>query len=177
MWVGGYDDWTPAEQREWDRDIAELEAQREEGTLEAERKEKELRSENEENLHWLELAIDDPLYKVTYTRVFGSNMYVMDITQHSPSKEGARNLDFEVMYPMYHGLTDIIEKRKTLKTTEIKIEASSREHWDVTYTCEFSPKQWSYSKMDEIMYALAEQLTMKQNLNRGLMMSLSFHKE
>ena len=25
MWIGGYDDWTPAEQREWDRDLAELE--------------------------------------------------------------------------------------------------------------------------------------------------------
>jgi len=29
MWVGEYDDWTPAEQREWDRDIEELEAERE----------------------------------------------------------------------------------------------------------------------------------------------------
>ena len=25
MWIGGYDDWTPAEQREWDRDLEELE--------------------------------------------------------------------------------------------------------------------------------------------------------
>lgn len=24
MWVGGYDDWTPAGQREWDRDLEEL---------------------------------------------------------------------------------------------------------------------------------------------------------
>ena len=29
MWIGGYDDWTPAEQREWHRDLAELEAERE----------------------------------------------------------------------------------------------------------------------------------------------------
>ena len=28
MWVGGYSDWTPAEQREWDRDLAELETER-----------------------------------------------------------------------------------------------------------------------------------------------------
>ena len=28
MWIGGYDDWTPAEQREWDRDLAELETER-----------------------------------------------------------------------------------------------------------------------------------------------------
>lgn len=24
MWVGGYDDWTPAEQLEWDRDLKEI---------------------------------------------------------------------------------------------------------------------------------------------------------
>ena len=29
MWLGGYSDWTPAEQREWDRDLKELEAERE----------------------------------------------------------------------------------------------------------------------------------------------------
>ena len=31
--------------------------------------------------------------------------------------------------------------------------------------------------MDEITEALADQLTMKQDLNRGLMMSLSFYEE
>ena len=35
MWIGGYDDWTPAEQREWDRDLAELEAEREQRELTA----------------------------------------------------------------------------------------------------------------------------------------------
>ena len=33
MWVGGYSDWTPAEKREWDRDLEELEADREERDL------------------------------------------------------------------------------------------------------------------------------------------------
>ena len=28
MWTGGYDDWTPAKQREWDRDIEEMRAER-----------------------------------------------------------------------------------------------------------------------------------------------------
>ena len=28
MTVGGYDDWTPAEQLEWDRDLEELERER-----------------------------------------------------------------------------------------------------------------------------------------------------
>ena len=38
MWLGGYSDWTPAEQREWDRDIAELETEREERELKAEKR-------------------------------------------------------------------------------------------------------------------------------------------
>ena len=115
--------------------------------------------------------------KVSYTRVFGSNLYVVDITQHPPSKEGARNFDFEVVYPLYQGSNDIFETRKTSKTSQIKIKVSSREHWDVTYMCEFSPDQWSYAKMDEIIEASTDQLTMKQDLNRGLLMSLSFHEE
>lgn len=28
MWIGGYSDWTPGEQREWDRHLEELEAER-----------------------------------------------------------------------------------------------------------------------------------------------------
>lgn len=168
MWVGGYDDWTPAEQREWDRDIAELEAEREE---------KELKVENEDKLHWLELAIDYPLFKATYTRVSGSNLYVVDIAQLYPEKPGVRNMDFEIVYPLYHGLNDIIETRKTPKTTHITINVSSKEHGDAAYTCEFLLDQWGYNKMDEITEALADQLTMKQNLNRGLLMSVSFYEE
>jgi len=38
MWIGGYDDWTPAEQREWDKDIAEAEREK---------------REREVKLHWL----------------------------------------------------------------------------------------------------------------------------
>lgn len=74
-------------------------------------------------------------------------------------------------------MNDIIEKRKTLKTTLIKVEASSREHMNVTCACEFSPGEWSYTTMDEITEALAEELTMKQNLNRGLLMRISLHEE
>ena len=168
MWVGGYSDWMFAEQREWDRDMAELEGEREE---------RELFAKNEDKLHWLELALDDPMFKVSYTRVFGSNLSVVDITQHPPSKEGARKFDFKVVYPLYQGLNDdFFWTRKTSKTSQIKIKVSSQKHWDVIYICEFSPDQWS-AKMDEIIEALTDQLTMKQDLNRGLLMSLSFHEE
>ena len=35
MWIGGYDDWTRAEQREWDRDLEEMQAEREQREREA----------------------------------------------------------------------------------------------------------------------------------------------
>ena len=81
------------------------------------------------------------------------------------------------MYPLYHGLNDIIEKRKTPKTSLIKVETFSREHFDVTYTCEFTPDKWSYATMNEITEALADQLTMKRDLNGGLLINLSFYGE
>ena len=85
-------------------------------------------------------------------------------------------MEFEAVFPFYTCVSEIIEKRKTQKTTAIKIEALSREHWHVEYTCNFSQNQWSYTKMDAIMDALADQLTMKENLNRGLMMNISLYE-
>ena len=136
--------------------------------------EKAMYPENEENLHWMELALEDPIFKASYTQIFGSNLYVVDITQKPPSKEGVRNMDFEIVYPIYHRLNDIIELTKPSKTSQIKIKVSSREHWDVIYTSEFRVDRWSYNKMDEIMDGLADQLTMKQNFNGGLLIQLSF---
>ena len=60
MWIGGYDDWTPAEQREWDRDLEEMQAEREQRGREA---------KNEDKLSWMELALDYPKFKVTYTKI------------------------------------------------------------------------------------------------------------
>ena len=59
MWIGGYDDWTPAEQREWDRDLEEMQAEREQ---------RERETKNEDKLSWMELALDycyEKLYCVT----------------------------------------------------------------------------------------------------------------
>ena len=168
MRVGTYDAWTPAEQ--WDKDLEEM-------WTKHEQTERAMYPENEENLHWMELAMDDPLFKVSYTQIFGANLYVIDIIQKPPSKEGVRNMDFEIVYPLYHGLNDITELTKPSMTSQIKIKASSREHWGVIYTCEFRVDRWSYNKMDEIMEGLADQLTMKQDLNGGLLMQLSFNEE
>ena len=62
MWVGGYDDWTPAEQREWDRDLDEMWAKHEQT-------ESVMYPKNDEFLHWMELALDDPIFKVTYSKI------------------------------------------------------------------------------------------------------------
>ena len=118
-------------------------------------------------LHSLELAIDDPPYNVTYTTALGTSVYALDLTENPPSKEGARNMDFEVVFPFYTCVSEIIEKLKTSTMGMLKIDISSREHRVMEYTCEFPLGKWSYTKMDEIMDALADQLTMKENLNRG----------
>ena len=170
MWIGGYDDWTPAEQREWDRDIEEMRAEREQ-------RESVMKTENEDNLSWLQTAIDYPLFKATYTKIGDTDLYVVDLKRQTTTKQGVRNLVFEVVYPLYHGLNAIIEQRKTPKTSLIKIQTSSREHSKVSYTCECTPDQWSYNTMDKISEELANQLTMKQNLDRGLLMNLSFYEE
>ena len=118
MWIGGYDDWTPAEQREWDRDLEEMQA-------ESEQREREAKNE-------------DKLIPKLET-----DLYAVDLKRQTPSKQGDRNLVFEVVYPLYQGLNAILEQRKTPKTSLIKIETSSREHNKVSYTCECTPDQWS----------------------------------
>ena len=46
----------------------------------------------------------------------------------------------------------------------------------MTYSDEFSPKKWSYTKMNEIMEGLAEQFYIKENLNRGLRMNIFLYE-
>ena len=101
---------------------------------------------------------------------------MVDLKRQTPSKQGDRNLVFEVVYPLYHDLNAIIEQRKTPQTSLIKIETPSREHSNVVYTCECTPDQWSYNFMDQILEALAYQLTATQNLNQGLLINLSFYE-
>lgn len=71
----------------------------------------------------------------------------------------------------------IIKERTSASTSLIKVQVSSREDVGVTYECSFSPEKWSYTIMDKISEELADQLTMKQNLNRGLLMKLSCYEE
>ena len=163
MWIGTYEDWTPAERREWDRDLE---------TMEAEREQRD--AKNEEKLSWMELAIDYPKFKASYTKLNDKDLYVVYLIQQAPSKQGDRNLVFEVVFPLYQGLNEIIEKRKTPKTSLIKIQMTSWEHRHVSYTCECTLKQWSYDTMDKSLAELEEQLTATQDLNGGLLIQVSF---
>ena len=138
--------------------------------------ESELCPENQENLHWRTLAIEDPLFQVSSTQVFGTSLFVFDITQKPPTREGVRNWDFEIVHPIYEALNEIIEKTKPAKATRLKIKTCSREHWEAAYTCEFSLEQWSYNKVDEITEGLADQLTATQDLNGGLLIQVSFQE-
>ena len=98
MKIGLHEEWSPVEERWNEKDM----------WITHEQTEREMYPENQENCHWMELALDDPLFQVSYTQIFGSNLYVVDITQKTPTIEGMRNMDFEIVYPIYHGLNDII---------------------------------------------------------------------
>ena len=73
-------------------------------------------TENTVDLHWMELALDDPLFTVSYIRASGTHLYSLNISQNPPTKKGPRNLDFEIVYPLYSTLTDIIEAGKTINS-------------------------------------------------------------
>ena len=127
----------------------------------------------ESNVNWMDCAFEDPLYKATFTRLGETNAYTVQLLEHPPLHATVpRNLVFEVAYPLYQGLDAILKKQQDLST--IKIQVSSRQHVHVRYTCYCTPATWSYHVMQEIVEGLNEQLSMKQDLNRGLLLQLSF---
>lgn len=126
------------------------------------------------SMSWIELALNDPLVRVEYRRIGETNLYAVTFKQLEAKQLKGRHLSFEMIYPFYMGMKDIIDARKTRKTTFVKVVATSRQHSHVTYVCTFDVKQFSYDKMDEIITALEQQLTMKQNLNDGLIVQFSF---
>ena len=140
-------------------------------------KERELDNDLEEKtpeLHWMELALDDPLYEVSHARAVGTHLYSFDFIPRKPMKADPRNMHFELVYPLYKRMTEIIEASKEAKISRIKVLASSREYWDIVYEKEFPTDQWAYNEMDGIVEGLAEQLTRRQNLNYGLLVRFIF---
>ena len=129
----------------------------------------------EPNVNWMDCAFEDPLYKATFTRLGETNAYTVQLLEQTPVHSTVpRNLVFEMATPLYQGLDAILNKQQDLST--IKIQVSSRQHIHVRYTCYCTPTTWSYNVMHEIVEGLNEQLSMKQDLNRGLLLQLSFIK-
>ena len=127
-----------------------------------------------ENSHWLELALDNPLFSVSYKKAAGRHVYSMDFSRNLRAKKDFRNMNFETVFPLYTALTDIIQAGKTAATTTIQMIASSKEHWEIIHVIEFPVDQWSYTQMDSLMTGLAEQLTRQQNLNGGFLIKITF---
>ena len=183
MWFGGYNDWTPAEQRDWDRDMEENARLHKERQWEKEIEEQLSKEKQQESLKeekktktWMDWSFEDPLYKATFTRLGDTHAYSVNLIPQKPvHSDVPRNLVFETVNPLYQGLDAILKKEKPIST--IKIHVSSREHVYVYYTCYCTPDTWSFTVMDEILQGLNEQLSMKQNLNRGLLIQLSFIKK
>lgn len=128
-----------------------------------------------QNKIWIDWAMEDPLYKAVFTRLGETHAYTVQLLEQTPvHSDVARNMVFEVAYPLYQGLNDIVKKEQGLST--IKIQVSSRQHVHVRYTSYCTPETWSFTVVNDIVAGLTEQLSMKQTLNRGLLLQLSFIK-
>ena len=171
MWVGGYDDWTPAEQREWDRDMAEN------ARLYAERKkqkERELNAIKADSKTWKEWALDNPLYEALIS-IEGKTSYVVSLYERSPVRRDVeRHRLFEVGNAIYPKFNRLLQRRLPKETSQIKLQVSSRQYKTVEYTCYCTPETWSYTVMNEILEGLSEQLIPPQDLTKGLRIKLSF---
>ena len=174
MWIGGYDDWTPAEQRDWDRGLEENARWMEEKKAEEERA---LNAIPADSKTWKEWATDNPLYKacVSVNGGYRSHDYTVWLYENSPVRRDVkRDLLFEVGNPIYQAFH--LPRRIPQGTSQIRLHVSSYQYKNVEYTCYCTPETWSYTVMEEILHGLNEQLTPPQDLNKGLKIKLSFVK-
>ena len=103
---------------------------------------------NSPDLHWLELTLDNPLFSVSYKKAAESHVYSMDFSRNLRAKKDSRNMNFEVVFPLYTALTDIIQAGKTAETTTIQMIVSSKEHWEIVHVIEFPVDQWTFTQME-----------------------------
>ena len=177
MWIGGYSDWTPAEQREWYRDLLEYERLYEEREKE---KEKELNAIKADSKMWKEWAMFNPLYKASVgagwykTKTPAYDIYLYE--QTPVRRDVERNMSFEIGNAIYLEFDKTLRKALPKETSQITLQVSSRQHKTVKYTCYCTPETWSYTVMNEIVEGLKEQLIPPQNLTWGLTIKLTFVK-
>ena len=172
MWIGGYDDWTPAEQREWDRDLEEYARWHEEKKAEEERALNAIPADSKTPKEW---AIDNPLYKALTSVEGGTHNYTIHLYEQSPVRRDVdRDLLFEVGNPIYQSFS--LPRWLPKDTSQIRLQVSPMQYKDVEYICYCTPKTWSYTVMEEILHGLNDQLTPPQDLTKGLKIKLSFVK-
>ena len=171
MYIGGYSDWTPAEQREWDRDWKE-----ENERLLEERKnqqEKELKAIKAETKTWKEWALFNPLYKAFLIGDDGPLTLTVYLHKNSPVRTDVDcNMLFEMGYPMFLELTKTLRRKFPKKTSEIKLQVSSRQDKTREFTRYCTPKTWSFTVMEDILEGL--RIQSPQDFTEGLIIKPSF---
>ena len=120
---------------------------------------------------WLDLALENPMCKVSYTRYLADNIYFLQMTQQDIPPREDRNLEFEVVFPFYKCITQLLEQRQP-KRDPIQLQLSSKEYPHVRCILSFPLQQWCYEKMDGLLSRLEQKLEMRENLNKGLLLTL-----
>ena len=120
MWIGGYDDWTPAEQRDWDRGLEENARWMVEKKAEEERALKAIPADSKTPKEW---ARDNPLYKacVSVNGGYGSHDYTVWLNENSPVRRDVeRDRLFEVGNPIYQAFK--LSRRIPKGTSQIRLQ-------------------------------------------------------
>ena len=169
MWIGGYSDWTPAEQREWDRDLEEIEDRK---------KQQELNAIKAESKTWKEWALYNPLYEAYLIGQDNPLTLTVYLCKNSPVRSDVeRNRLFEMTYPIYLEVNKALQRRFPKGTSQIKLQVSSWEYEDVEYIRYFTPQSWSYTVMEDIVKGLYEQLIPPRDLCPGIVIKPSSIKK
>ena len=173
MWIGGYDDWTPAEQREWDRDMEENARWFAEQKAEEEQALKAIPAESMTPKEWAQY---NPLYQACVSvNGYKSHDYTVWLSEKSPVRRDVdRDILFEVGNPIYQAFH--LPRWLPSGTAQIRLHVSPLSHKTIEYVCYCTPKTWSYTVLEEILHGLNEQLTSPQHLSKGLNIKVSFIK-
>lgn len=173
MWFGGYNDWSPAEQRDWDRDMEENARWFAEKKAEEERAIKAIPAESMTPKEWAQY---NPLYKASVSvNGYKSNDYTVWLYENSPvRKDVERDGLFEVGNPIYQAFR--LPRWMPKDTSQIRLQVTPIRQKTIEYVCYCTPKTWFYTVMEEILHGLNEQLTSPQDLTQGLKIKLSFIK-
>lgn len=126
----------------------------------------------------------DPLYKVEHLQFSKSDrIFRFDVNLHQRRKPRSEDL-IEIMAEMleelpaafFAGLDEIIQREKQATTYGFQVHATSRERLHVFDTFFIRLHNWNVQRMDSILEGLSDKLTMKENLNKGLILVITFYE-